>query len=171
MRQEKTLILEDVQSWVRQAPYLIVTDYTGLTVGQFSELRKRLRGVQAELHVVKNTIFRRALSNESLPELSDEIVKGQIAIAYGASDVSAAAKVLKSFAAEFQLPKVKAGVVERAVLSGDQIRALADLPSKDVLRAKILGLIKTPATQLASILKQPGSRLAQVIKANAEKTK
>jgi len=170
MRQEKTLILDDIQAWVHTAPYLIVTDYTGLTVAQFSELRKRLRAVSAELHVVKNTIFRRALSNENLPELSDEIIKGQIAIAYGASDVSAAAKVLKSFQAEFQLPTVKAGIVERAVLSADQVKALADLPSKDVLRAKILGMLKMPATRLASILQMPASRLAQVIQAKAEKT-
>lgn len=170
MRQEKTLILDDIQAWIHNAPYLIVTDYTGLTVAQFSELRKRLRAASSELHVVKNTIFRRALSNEKFPELGEDIVKGQIAVAYGASDVSAAAKVLKSFQAEFQLPKVKAGIVERAVLSADQIKALADIPSKDVLRAKILGLLKTPATRLVTLLQTPASRLAQVIKAKAEKT-
>jgi large subunit ribosomal protein L10 len=168
MRPEKTLILEDLQGWVKQSPYLIVADYTGLKVSEFSELRTRLRGAQAEVRVVKNTFLRRALINEQLPDLEKDL-NGQTAIVFGPSDVCAAAKILKSFGSEFQRPKVRLGIVDKAYVDGKGVLALADLPSKDALRAQILGLISTPASQLVRLINTPASQLAQVIKAKSDK--
>lgn len=168
MRTEKLSVIEEVQKWVRESPYLIVADYTGLRVDQFTELRNRLSKVEAEMHVVKNTFLRRALSNESLPELDSDI-KGQTAIVYGKADISAAAKVLKTFQKEFERPKVRIGILDRSVLSAENVVAIADLPSKDALRAQLLGLIATPATRLARVIQTPASQLAQVLLAKAEK--
>jgi large subunit ribosomal protein L10 len=87
----------------------------------------------------------------------------------GDSDVSAAAKVLKSFTSEFQKPKLKVGILDKAVLNVDEILALADLPSKDVLQAKLLGLLLAPASTLVRLINTPASQVAQVLKAYSEK--
>ena len=143
MRPEKATIVEDFQAKLNHSPFLLVADYTGLKVDQFSELRNRLAGAGAECQVVKNTFLRRAAKEAGLPDMGE--LKGQTAIIVGDKDVAAAAKVLKSFTAEFKKPVVKVGVVDRAVVSSDQIKAIADLPSREVLLAQLLGMLQSPA--------------------------
>src|SRR5471032_3172155 len=101
MRPEKNLIIDEIKTRVDRAPYVLLTDYTGMQVPQFNELRNRLSGANAELRVVKNTLLRRALQDSNLPDL-ESYLHGQSAVILGDKDVSAAAKVLKNFAAEFQ---------------------------------------------------------------------
>lgn len=168
MRQEKTLILSDIQEWLKHSPFAIIIDYTGLKVSEFSELRKRLHACQTDVHVVKNTFLRKALANEQLPELEADL-KGQTAVVYGKSDVAAAAKVLKNVEAEFKRPSVRVAIVDKAVLNAAQVKALADLPSREALLAQLLGLLNTPATTLARLIQTPASQLAQVVRAHAEK--
>ncbi|MGB8354898.1 MAG: 50S ribosomal protein L10 [Chthoniobacteraceae bacterium] len=167
MRPEKASIVEDIQAKLNLSPFLLVTDYTGLKVGQFTELRNRLAGAGAECKVVKNTFLRRAAKDAGLPDVGE--LKGQTAIIIGDKDVAAAAKILKSFAAEFQKPIVKVGVVDRIVVTGDQIKAIADLPSRDVLLAQLLGTLQSPAQTLVRLLNEPASALARVLKAKSEK--
>ncbi|MEO0453019.1 MAG: 50S ribosomal protein L10 [Verrucomicrobiota bacterium] len=164
----KSSIVEDIKSWLDQSPYLIVTEYTGMTVDQFSELRTRLRSAESELHVVKNTLLKRALSDAGYPDLNGAL-KGQTAVVYGDSEISAAAKVLKSYTAEFEKPVIKAGFLDQSILDSKQVIAIADLPPREVLLAKLLGLINAPATKLATVINTPANQLAQVIKANADK--
>jgi large subunit ribosomal protein L10 len=166
MRPEKASIVEDLQAKLNQSPFLLVADYTGLKVGQFNELRNRLAGAGAECRVVKNTFLRRAAKEAGLPDVGE--LKGQTAIIVGEKDVAAAAKVLKSFTAEFQKPIVKVGVVDRAVISGEQIKAIADLPSREVLLAQLLGTLLSPAQTLVRLLNEPASSLARVLKAKSE---
>ena len=168
MRAEKKFITDEIKSQVDSSPYLIVTDYTGLKVAQFNDLRSRLRTAGSQVRVVKNTFLARVLKDAGLPEL-DGALKGQTAIVFGDKDISAAAKLLKNFAAEFKLPSIKAGILDRSVLDSKQVLALADLPSREVLLGKILGLLQAPAGQLVRILNTPASQLAQVLKANSEK--
>jgi len=167
MRPEKATIVQDLQSKLNQSPYLLVADYTGLKVGQFSELRTRLAGAGAECKVVKNTFLRRAAKEAGLPDMGE--LKGQTAIIIGDKDVAAAAKILKSFTAEFQKPIVKVGVVDRAVISGDQIKVIADLPAREILLAQLLGTLQSPAQTLVRLLNEPASALARVLKAKSEK--
>lgn len=167
MRPEKSIIVDELQSKLNASPYLLVTDYTGLDVGQFTELRKRLSGVNAECHVVKNTFLRKAASNAGLPDMGD--LKGQTAVVYGDRDVAAAAKVLKTFVAEFKKPEIKLGIVDRAVITVDQVRTIADLPSRDVLLGQLLGVLQSPAGSLVRLLNEPASALARVLKAKAER--
>ena len=168
MRPEKASIVQDITSWVQNSPYVIVVDYSGMTVEQFTELRNRLAEVQSELHVVKNTFLRRALNDASLPNLEDHL-KGQTAVAFGKSDMSAAAKILKNFKAEFTKPDIRAGILDASPLDCQGVLAIAELPSRDALRGQILGLLSTPATRLATILNTPATQLAQVVKARVEK--
>ena len=168
MRPEKNLIVKEIKSRVDQTPYVLLTDYTGMQVPQFNELRNRLAGAKAELRVVKNTLLRRALADSGMPDL-ESYLHGQSAVVMGESDISGAAKVLKNFAAEFQKPKLKIGILDKALLNVDEINALADLPSKEVLQAKLLGLLLAPASTLVRLINTPASQVAQVLKAYSEK--
>src|ERR1700761_9092451 len=168
MRPEKNLIISEIKSRVDKTPYVLITDYTGMQVPQFNELRNRLSGAKAEYRVVKNTLLRRALNDSQLPDM-ETYLHGQSAVVLGESDISAAAKVLKNFTAEFQKPKLKIGILDKAVLNVDEIMALADLPSKDVLQAKLLGLLMAPASTLVRLINTPASQVAQVLKAYADK--
>jgi large subunit ribosomal protein L10 len=168
MRPEKNLIISEIKTRVDRAPYVLLTDYTGMQVTQFNELRNRLSGANAEYRVVKNNLLRRALQGSNLPDL-ETYLHGQSAVVLGDTDVSAAAKVLKAFTKEFQKPTLKVGILDKAVMNVEQILALADLPSKSVLQAKLLGLLIAPASQLVRLLNTPASQVAQVLKSYSEK--
>ena len=164
MRPEKKTIVEDLSTRLQASPFLIVTEYVGLNVKQFAELRNRLAGVGARCTVVKNTFLRRAATEVGLPDFGKSLA-GQTAIVTGESDISAAAKVIKNFSTEFKKPAVKAGVLDHAFLSKEQIQALADLPSKEVLRAQLLGVLASPLQKLVTVLNEPGASLARLLKA------
>src|SRR6202007_327610 len=115
MRPEKTAIVEDLSAKLNKSPFLIVTEYTGMNVLQFSELRSRLAGAGAQCRVVKNTFLRRAAAEVGYPDLAQNL-SGQTAIVTGESDVCAAAKILKGFSAEFHKPSVKVGVLDKAII-------------------------------------------------------
>src|SRR5205814_2070009 len=143
--------------------------FQGLNVGQLTELRKRLFKVGAEFHVVKNSVFKIAAKEAGIADLGSALT-GMVAVVTGQKDISAAAKILKNYAAEFDKLKLSFGFMGNQRLEKDSIIALADLPSIEVLRGKLLGVIQAPATKLAVLLNTPGSMLARVIKAKSEKT-
>jgi large subunit ribosomal protein L10 len=168
MRAEKQILTKEYAARLNASPFFIVIGYQGLKVAHLTELRKRLQGAGAEVHVVKNSIFRIAAKEAGVAELNGSLA-GQMAVVTGQKDISAAAKALKNFAAEFDKLKIKFGFLNNSRLEEAGIIALADLPSLDVLRAKILGLLVAPATKLAILINTPASQLAQVIKAKSEK--
>ena len=151
MRAEKQIISGEYVARLNSSPFFIVVDYTGLRVGPMTELRKRLNKAGAEIHVVKNTIFRIAAKEAGVADLGDSLT-GQIAVVTGQRDVSSAAKVLKTFSSEFEKPKTRFGFLNNQRLEADALKVLADLPPLEVLRAKLLGLMNTPASQLARVL-------------------
>ena len=167
MRAEKKFISAEYVNRLSQSPFFIVVDYRGLSVGQFTELRKRLSKTNAELHVVKNTLVRVAAKEAGLADLTGSLA-GQLAVVTGKKDVAAAAKVLKTYQSEFEKPKLQFGYVGSKALKAEELRALADLPPLEQLQAKILGLLQAPATKLAVLINTPGSQLARVIKAKSE---
>jgi large subunit ribosomal protein L10 len=168
MRPEKTTIVEDLSTRLNASPFLIVTEYTGMNVLQFSELRSRLAGAGAQCRVVKNTFLRKAAAEVGYPDLAESLT-GQTAIVTGESDVCAAAKILKGFSTEFQKPSVKIGVLDKAIISKEQIRDLADLPPKAILQSLLLGVLKSPLQKLVTVLNEPGASLARLLKARVEK--
>ncbi|HTA95555.1 MAG TPA: 50S ribosomal protein L10 [Verrucomicrobiae bacterium] len=169
MRAEKQILTKEYAARLNASPFFIVIGYQGLKVSHFSELRQRLQKAGAEVHVVKNSIFSIAAKEAGVAELNGSLA-GQMAVVTGQKDISAAAKALKNFAAEFDKLKIKFGFLNNSRLEEAGIIALADLPSLDVLRAKILGLLVAPATKLAILINTPASQLAQVIKAKSEKS-
>jgi large subunit ribosomal protein L10 len=168
MRAEKKLLTSEYVARLNASPFFIVVGYQGLKVAHLSELRKRLTQAGAEIHVVKNTVFTVAAKEAGIGELNGALT-GQLAVVTGKKDISAAAKALKNFAAEFDKLKLKFGYLNNQRLEVASIIALADLPSIDVLRGKLLGLLNAPATKLVTLINTPATMLAQVIKAKAEK--
>ena len=168
MRAEKQNISAEYVTRLNASPYFIVVDYQGLKVGPITELRKRLHKTGAEMHVVKNSIFRIAAKEAGVADLTGTL-NGQLAVVTGRQDVSAAAKVVKSFSAEFDKPKFKFGFLNNQRLESKDLIMLADLPSMEILRGTLLGMLNTPATSLVRILNTPASQLARVLQAKVDK--
>ena len=168
MRAEKQHITKEYLERLNASPFFIVVDYQGLKVGPITELRKRLIKAGAEMHVVKNSIFRLAAKEAGVADLGSTLA-GQLAVVTGKRDVSTAAKVVKSFHTEFDRPKIRFGFLNSKRMETAEIMALADLPSLEVLRSKLLGLLNTPARRLVQVLQAPAAQLTRVIKAKAEK--
>jgi len=167
MRAEKKYITKEYVARLNDSPFFLVVDYKGLTVGQFTELRKRLTRAGSEVHVVKNSIFRIAAKEAGVADLSGTLA-GQLAVVTGRRDVSVAAKALKTFQSEFEKPRLKFGYLNNQRLETAELMALADLPSIEVLRGKLLGLLQAPAAQLARLLNTPATQLARVLQARIE---
>jgi large subunit ribosomal protein L10 len=168
MRPEKANIVSDLSDKLNRSAFLLVTDYQRMKVDQFGELRNRLAPTGAEVHVVKNSFLKRAMTASGLPDVADKL-SGQTAVVTGENDVAPVAKVLKAFAAEFKIAALKIGVVDKNVLSTAEVESLADLPSRPVLQAQLLGVLLAPATKLVRILNEPASALARLLNAKAEK--
>lgn len=170
MREEKQSITSEYKARLNSSPFFIVVDYKGLKVAPMTELRKRLNKTGAEVHVVKNSIFRIAAKEAGIGDLNGTMA-GQIAVVTGQRDIAATAKVLKTFSSEFEKPKIKFGYLSNKRMDAPEILTLADLPSIEVLRSKLLGLLNTPATKLVQLLNTPANQLARVLQARTEKEK
>ncbi len=147
---------------------MLVTDYQQMNVGDFSELRNRLAQAGAEVHVVKNSFLKRAMADAGFPAV-DEKLGGQTAVVTGEKDVAPVAKIIKSFAREFKKAALKIGLINQAIVSTAELETLADLPSREVLQAQLLGLLMSPATKLVRLLNEPASSLARLLKAKSQK--
>lgn len=130
----------------------VVADYRGLNVAQVTELRKQLREAGVEFQVLKNTLLRRATAAAELTEL-DEVLTGPTAIAFSETDAVVAAKVLNDFAKKNDALKLKGGVVEGRVVDADQIKALAELPSREGLLSMLLSVLQAPVRNFALAVK------------------
>jgi len=168
MRPEKQSITKEYLARLNASPFFIVVNYKGLKVAHLTELRKRLNKAGAEIHVVKNSIFCIAAKEAGIGDLNGTLT-GQLAVITGQRDISTAAKVVKTFGAEFDRLKVHFGYLNNERLEQPDIMTLADLPSMDVLRGKLLGLFNAPAEKLVRLLNAPASQMARVLQARAEK--
>jgi len=168
MRPEKANIVSDLSQELKESSFVLVAGYQHMKVDDFSELRKRLASAGAEIHVVKNSFLRRAMADSGFPA-GDGKLTGQTAVVTGKKDLAPVAKAFKTFVTEFKKAMLKLGFIDRAAVSASELEALADLPPENVLRAQLLGLLLSPATQLVRILNEPGSSLARLLNAKASK--
>src|SRR5438552_12388222 len=167
MRLEKQSITKEYLARLNGSPFFIVVNYKGLNVAHFSELRKRLTKAGAELHVVKNSIFRIAAKEAGIGDLNGAL-SGQLAVVTGQRDISSAAKVVKTFGTEFDRLKVHFGYLNNERLEQRDLLMLADLPSMEVLRARLLGVFNAPATKLVTLFNTPASQMARVLAARKD---
>jgi len=168
MRPEKQNLTKEYLTRLNASPFFIVVDYKGLNVGHMTELRKRLTKAGAEVHVVKNSIFRLAAKEAGVSDLNGSLT-GQLAVVTGQRDISTAAKVVKTFGSEFDRLKVQFGYLNNQRLEQPALMTLADLPSMEVLRGQLLGVLSAPASKLVRLLNTPASQMARLLKARQEK--
>ncbi len=167
MRPEKQSLTKEYLVRLNASPFFIVVNYRGLKVAHLTELRKRLTKAGAEIHIVKNSIFRVAAKEAGLGDFNGTL-GGQLAVVTGKRDISTAAKVVKTFGAELDRLKIHFGYLNNERLDQAVILTLADLPSMEVLRGKLLGLLAAPATKLVRLLNTPATQMARVLQARAE---
>lgn len=151
MRAEKQILTKEYLNRLNASPFFIVVNYTGLKVAPLTELRQRLKKAGAEVHIVKNSIFRIAAKEAGVADLGASLA-GQIAVITGQKDFFPAAKVVKNFAAEFTRPKIQFGYLDNKRMESGEIIALADLPSLEVLRGTLLGMLQAAPSRLARVL-------------------
>ena len=166
-RTQKAEAVQSLNGLFAKAGAVVVAHYNGMTVAQMGELRSRLRKAGASFKVAKNRLAVRALEGTQAAGISD-LFKGPTGIAYS-NDPVAAPKVVVAYAKENDKLKILGGVAVGAVLNVEGIKALAELPSLDQLRGKILGLLQAPATRIAGVLQAPAGNIARVLSAYANK--
>ena len=151
MNADKAVIINALQAKVNASPFLIVIDYAGITVPEFTELRANLAAAGASCMVAKNSYMTKALSEAGLPDISAAL-KGQTAYVMGESDVCAAAKVINGFAKKSKKAPYKTGILDGAELEPAKLQALGDLPAREVLLATLLGTINGAGAALARVI-------------------
>lgn len=151
MRAEKKYLIDEVSGHLKKSDYVILANFTKLTVSETADLRKRLAPENAEFHVVKNSSFRVAAKAFGLPDL-EQSLSGQTAIVVGGKNAPGVAKVLKKFFEEKQKLEVKVGVLDKKLMSAADLSKLAELPSLDALRAQLLGLFTQTAASFVRVI-------------------
>jgi len=164
MRPEKEAMLNEIRDRVDASSYVILTDYASMDVATTEALRGKLSDVDAEFHVVKNRLFKHLAEDVGGPSLKEGL-SGRTAMVTGTGDVSDVTRVLRDFIKEKEAPALKMGALEGGFLSGADLKDLANLPSKDELRAKLVGTLAAPMSQTVGVLQQKLSTLLYVLKA------
>lgn len=167
LRSKKEEFIVELEELYKQSSSIIVTHYRGLTVSEVTLLRRNLRKDGAGFKVVKNTLSKIAANKAGL-DLVAKLLSGPTAIAYS-KDPVAAAKNIVEFAKTNQKLKIVGGIVNNQILNKDEIQYLAELPSLDELRGKIISIVQAPATKMARVLQAPAAQLAIVLQAFADK--
>ena len=167
---EKQAIVAELTEKLQNAAAGVIVDYKGITVAEDTELRAKMREAGVDYFVMKNTLSRFAVKNAGLDELCD-VLKGTTSIALCQGDPVAAAKVVSEFSKKLAAQEkftVKAGFVDGKVIDAAGVKALADLPGKEVLVATVLGTLIAPVRGLATVLDANISGLARVVQAIAD---
>ncbi len=167
-RPEKVAHVEAVTASINAARSIVLADLTGLNVAKVTELRRRCREAGVDIKVVKNTLAKRGVENTVAKGLAPYF-EGPTAIAISRETENMAAKVIAKFAADNELPKLKAGFVDGNVIDAKGVLALSKLPTKGELVSQLMGGIQGPARNLLSVIQGPARNLASVLKQVSEK--
>ena len=151
MRVEKQYLITEVETHLKKSDYVILANFSKVTVADVAELRSRLAAEKAEFHVVKNSSLRVAAKALGLPDFEGSLA-GPTAVVVGGKNPAGVAKILKKFFEEKQKLQVKVGVLEKKVISASDLAKIADLPSFDALRSQLLGLFKQNAAAFVRVL-------------------
>ncbi|WP_235031626.1 50S ribosomal protein L10 [Geminicoccus flavidas] len=166
LRAEKAQVISDLNAVFNETGVVVVTQYRGMTVPEVTQLRAQMRQQGASFRVTKNRLTVRALAETGFAGL-EPLFKGPTAIAYSRDPV-AAAKVAVEYAKKNEKLQIVGGGLSGSILSADQVKALAELPSLDDLRAKLIAIINTPASRLVGVLQAPGGQLARLLRAKSD---
>ncbi|AZB73530.1 50S ribosomal protein L10 [Synechococcus elongatus] len=163
-------IVTELKGLVDEAQMAFVVDYQGLTVAEITDLRNRLEASNSVCKVTKNTLMRRAIADADEWQPLTELLKGTNAFVLVKDDPGSAIKAYQAFQKDTKKTELRGGLLEGRLLSSDELKAIGDLPSKEVLIAQIAGAINGVATKLAVGIKEVPNSLARGIKAVSEQT-
>jgi large subunit ribosomal protein L10 len=166
-KQEKVAILDRYVDWLGKSKAIVMVEYTGVTMKELDTIRAKVRETGGELHIVKNTLVKLALEKAGYT-VPEAYVTNSTAVGFAFSDAASFAKALTEAAKGIEEIKIKGGFMDAVVLSAAQMKAVADLPPLDVLRAQLLGTLQAPAGKLVRTLAEPGRSLAFVVMAHNE---
>jgi large subunit ribosomal protein L10 len=163
-RPDKAAAVAEITDKFRGSNAAVLTEYRGLTVAQLKTLRRSL-GVNAEYTVVKNTLTKIAANEAGITTLDDQLFSGPTAVAFVTGDPVESAKALRDFAKENPALVIKGGVLDGKPLTGDEIKKLADLESREVLLSKLAGAMKAKQSQAAALFQALPSKMVRTIEA------
>jgi large subunit ribosomal protein L10 len=166
-RQRKEEVLAQYKDWMSRSEALILLEYKGASVSNMEEARAKVREAGGEFHVVQNRLAKLALKENNF-EIPEGYLENSTAIGSAFEDVASTAKALADTAKEIEAFQFKGGYMGAELLSPEQVVALSKLPSLPEMRAKLLGTIQAPASQLVRTLAEPARGLAAVLKAYSE---
>jgi large subunit ribosomal protein L10 len=151
MRAEKNYLIAEVESHLKKSDYVILANFTKVTVADVADLRAKLAAEKAEFHVVKNSSLRVAAKALGLPEIESALT-GPTAVVVGGKNAAGVAKVLKKFFEDKQKLEVKIGVLDKKIVTAADLSKIADLPPFEALRSQFLGLLKSNAASFVRVL-------------------
>ena len=166
--EKKQVVVSEIKERLDGATSVVVAAYRGLSVEEATELRKQLREAGVDFKVLKNTLVRRACNDAGIEGL-DDVLKGPTAIAFS-EDAVAPSKILFDFAKSHKLLEIKGGLLEGKAVEIAQLKALADLPSKEVLLIQVAGAFAAPMQTMVSLFAAPIRDLVGVVNAVKERT-
>jgi len=166
--EQKQKAVQEFVKEARDAQGLIVTGVKGLKTVEFNEIRQKLRPLKSEYRVIKNSLTRIALKNAGLEALADAL-QGPTAVVIERGDALVAIKAIFEFAKTHENVKVNGGYLDGKVLTGNELKAIASLPPREVLLAKLLGTLQAPMVNLVSVLQAPMRDLVIVLDQVAKK--
>ena len=171
LRSEKETAIANIREGFSSMSSAVFVDYAGLTVEQVTDLRNKFRERGVQYRVFKNTLIKKALSEESyIDSLSEAALKGMTGVALSFEEPSAAARILKEFVKTNEKLQIKAGLMDGAVLDAKAVESqLASLPSKDEARAMLLATLNAPAQTFVRLLNAPAQNFALVLEAKRNK--
>lgn len=165
---KKVAQVERIEGWLRNANAQILVDYRGLSVREISDLRHRLRSAGAELHVVKNTLYRRAYGDR-MPEALRPHMEGMTAVAFVMGDETQSAKALTEFIKQARKAEIKTLVIRDKVYPAEAVETLAKMPPREVMLAQLLGTLQSPISGLVGTLSELIGQFVRTLQAVADK--
>ncbi|QSH39998.1 50S ribosomal protein L10 [Lentisphaerota bacterium ZTH] len=169
MRSEKTHLVNYIGGLLKDSDYVYFVSYKGLDVKQFSDFRSQLADKEAQCHVLKNRLIKKAAELFEIEDLASFELKDTTALISGSGDPGAVAKVIKDFGKEHEAVAAKGGYFEGAVLSEQDVCEIAALPAKEVLQAQLLGVLQAPARDFVSVLNAKAATILNVLNAYKDK--
>jgi large subunit ribosomal protein L10 len=161
-RAEKIESVSSIEADLGRATVAVLAEYRGLTAGEMNRLRKAVREANGRCRVAKNTLAKRAASTSRYEKVAP-LLQGPLAIILGFDDPVAVAKLAVKFADDLPKLQIKGAVLDGQVIAPAEVKALATLPSRDVLMAQLLGLLQAPAARLLRTLNEPAATLARLV--------
>ena len=168
LRRQKEKIVNEIRDKLHDSHFVILSAFTGLNVEKMTRLRNSLREADCSYHVVKNTLINKAVKDTSLGALEKFFI-GPSAVIFSKGEPSRPCKIIKEFKKENEQFEIKGGMLEGRVLSKKEIEGIADLPSREVLIAKMLFLLRSPHQRLVNVLMGVPQKLVRVLEATKQK--